>query len=127
MLYTPQKLENKSFRTSNVVCVLRVSLYLDSLSICTESVIYIWNLRITRIAFLRSLVSSCCSVTRCHINILSYFSYHSVSVSETIVITPSHFQAFQEPHHYAYTHSAMDVTPTNQAINNSVCSYIYGS
>ena len=58
----------EQFRTSNLDHrVLRAILYLEGLSISTERVAYIWNLRVAKNAF-SPYLSFCCSVNRCHIN-----------------------------------------------------------
>ena len=122
--------EWNSFRTSNLDHrALRTILHLGSLSICTERVIYIQNPRVTKIVFhVFLLLSFRCNVTRHHINVLSYFSCHSVQFQKQLCNFPAVFiihQAFSRTMPWQllcivhYMHSAMDATPINQVLNNA--------
>ena len=67
--------ERNRFRTSNLDHrVLRAILHLKGLSICTEKVVYIWNLRVTY-----SFISLQCNSVPHHHRELVFISFSSVS------------------------------------------------
>ena len=113
-----QNLKIKVRTTKSSILRLILHLAIESLSICTERVVYTEGNKIT---FSPGLLSFHKSVIRCHINLLSSLIFISFgSVSERIVENPSSFHPLssifeygRHGNYFAYTRSAMDATPMN--------------